>query len=295
MPLLSDVLVAGGIDGRGVDGRLGGLDRGRPHLAADGGGLVLGGAGSNRISLGGGSDAASGGNDADEIDGGEGADTLYGDDISELGDLALVDRLPTAGGNDRLAGGGGGDKLFGMLGDDVLSGGEGDDTLDGGRGPMIGVSRLLADSTRPPDAVVELARGSTLICFTDGLTDAFEKLAGTDPTKDDSDADGFTDGHEAVVTHTDPLAADTDDDGAGPRRDVAHRTPGDRHRPPPVGHPQFVLIDAEGATACMERQRQPRGDDDHQGRQGVRHEHQQHGGAREQQHHDRSEAARVPA
>lgn len=47
-------------------------------------------------------------------------------------------------------------------------------TLDDGRGPMIGVSGLLpAGSRRPPDASVELVRGSTLICFTDGLVDAF--------------------------------------------------------------------------------------------------------------------------
>jgi hypothetical protein len=43
--LLSDVLVAGGVDRRSVDRRLGGLDRARPHLAADGGGLVLRGSG----------------------------------------------------------------------------------------------------------------------------------------------------------------------------------------------------------------------------------------------------------
>src|ERR687892_1795585 len=41
----ADVLVAGGVDGRGVDRRLRRLDRGRSKLAADGGGLILGGAG----------------------------------------------------------------------------------------------------------------------------------------------------------------------------------------------------------------------------------------------------------
>ncbi len=46
----------------------------------------------------------------------------------------------------------------------------------------------------------------------DGLTDAFEKLAGTDPNKIDSDGDGLSDGQEAAVLHTDPLAADTDGD-----------------------------------------------------------------------------------
>jgi serine phosphatase RsbU (regulator of sigma subunit) len=47
-------------------------------------------------------------------------------------------------------------------------------TLDDGRGPMIGVSRLMPEgATRPTDASVELARGSVLVCFTDGLLDAF--------------------------------------------------------------------------------------------------------------------------
>src|SRR5918996_2355771 len=41
----ADVLVAGGVDRRGVDRGLRRLDRGWPYLAADGGGLVLGGSG----------------------------------------------------------------------------------------------------------------------------------------------------------------------------------------------------------------------------------------------------------
>ena len=46
--------------------------------------------------------------------------------------------------------------------------------LDGGHGTMLGVSRLLSHgSSRPPDAEVALARGSTLVCFTDGLIDAY--------------------------------------------------------------------------------------------------------------------------
>jgi hypothetical protein len=53
------------------------------------------------------------------------------------------------------------------------------------------------------------------------LTDAFEKLAGTDPGKADTDGDGLSDGHEAVVTHTDPLAADTDDDGVGDAQEIS--------------------------------------------------------------------------
>ncbi len=46
--------------------------------------------------------------------------------------------------------------------------------LEDGRGPMIGISRLLPEGAdRPRDAHIDLAPGSTLICFTDGLTDGF--------------------------------------------------------------------------------------------------------------------------
>lgn len=47
----------------------------------------------------------------------------------------------------------------------------------------------------------------------DGLADADEKKAGTDPLKADTDADGLTDRQEVVVYHTNPLNADTDNDG----------------------------------------------------------------------------------
>lgn len=47
----------------------------------------------------------------------------------------------------------------------------------------------------------------------DGLTDAFEKLAGTSLTEADTDRDGLSDGYEALTSKTDPLAADTDRDG----------------------------------------------------------------------------------
>ena len=55
----------------------------------------------------------------------------------------------------------------------------------------------------------------------DGLTDAFEKLAGTDPGKADTDGDGLSDGYEAVVSHTDPLAADTDSDGVSDAQELS--------------------------------------------------------------------------
>ncbi|TDO47287.1 transglycosylase-like protein with SLT domain [Kribbella sp. VKM Ac-2527] len=55
--------------------------------------------------------------------------------------------------------------------------------------------------TAPPDA------------DKDGLTDAFEKLAGMNPASADTDQDGLPDAFEAIKSHTDPLLADTDKDG----------------------------------------------------------------------------------
>ena len=46
----------------------------------------------------------------------------------------------------------------------------------------------------------------------DGLSDAFERLAGTKRNDADSDDDGLSDGEEAAVHHTDPRSADTDND-----------------------------------------------------------------------------------
>ncbi len=45
-------------------------------------------------------------------------------------------------------------------------------TLEDARGAMLGVRHLMPDPSRPTDAVVELPRGSVLVCFTDGLTDS---------------------------------------------------------------------------------------------------------------------------
>ncbi|MFT4164624.1 MAG: NlpC/P60 family protein [Microlunatus sp.] len=58
----------------------------------------------------------------------------------------------------------------------------------------------------------------------DGLTDAFEKLAGTDPNKVDSDGDGLSDGREAAILHTDPLKADTDKDGFSDAQELSMGT-----------------------------------------------------------------------
>jgi len=47
----------------------------------------------------------------------------------------------------------------------------------------------------------------------DGLTDAEEKIAGTNPNVVDTDGDGLSDYEEVKIYHTNPLNADTDGDG----------------------------------------------------------------------------------
>lgn len=47
----------------------------------------------------------------------------------------------------------------------------------------------------------------------DGISDAQEKILGTDPAEADTDHDGLSDKQEIDIYHTDPLAADTDHDG----------------------------------------------------------------------------------
>lgn len=47
----------------------------------------------------------------------------------------------------------------------------------------------------------------------DGLTDAEEKVLGTNPNNPDTDGDGLNDGEEATVYKTNPLNPDTDGDG----------------------------------------------------------------------------------
>ncbi|HVK36752.1 MAG TPA: hypothetical protein VM428_13950, partial [Microlunatus sp.] len=69
----------------------------------------------------------------------------------------------------------------------------------------------------PPPPAVPAQRDTD----NDGLTDEFERLAGTDPTKVDSDADGLSDAYEAMVSHTDPLLADTDHDSIADATEVA--------------------------------------------------------------------------
>lgn len=54
---------------------------------------------------------------------------------------------------------------------------------------------------------------STLDSDNDGLTDAEEKIYGTNPNATDTDNDGLSDYEEVKIYHTDPLNPDTDGDG----------------------------------------------------------------------------------
>jgi hypothetical protein len=58
----------------------------------------------------------------------------------------------------------------------------------------------------------------------DGLTNAAELEAGTDPSLADTDEDGLTDGEETAETGTSPLSADTDSDGVLDGDEVAQGT-----------------------------------------------------------------------
>ena len=54
----------------------------------------------------------------------------------------------------------------------------------------------------------------------DGLLDTDEYLAGTNPTKADTDGDGLTDAEEVKTHGTNPLSADSDGDGLGDKEEI---------------------------------------------------------------------------
>lgn len=83
----------------------------------------------------------------------------------------------------------------------------------GGNGQHEVMEKALATGGSDP---YEIAAGGQLVQDSDtdhdGLTDAFEKLAGTSARLADTDSDGLTDAYEAMISHTDPLSADSDGD-----------------------------------------------------------------------------------
>ena len=82
----------------------------------------------------------------------------------------------------------------------------------------------------------------------DGMTDAFERLAGMNPEAADTDKDGLTDAYEAIKSHTDPLSMDTDRDGRSDPFEIAAGT--DPGRIPGIagvaGQGQFAELIRDG-------------------------------------------------
>lgn len=56
----------------------------------------------------------------------------------------------------------------------------------------------------------------------DGLTDVFERLALSDPSRPDTDGDGLFDGYEITTSRTDPLLVDSDLDGFTDAAELRH-------------------------------------------------------------------------
>ncbi len=169
------------------------LDGGNGDDSIDGGNdsdVLQGGAGSDSVVGGSGTDVIDGGPGADNLAGGDGADTTYG-----------------GFGNDTVASGRGDDALYGGPGDDTLDGASGKNTCDGGTG-----ANTFASCSRSLDPAGPDPEGEWFDTDTDGLIDAIELRANTDPLAADTDGDGLADGAE-LLTVTDPLKADTDGNG----------------------------------------------------------------------------------
>ena len=77
----------------------------------------------------------------------------------------------------------------------------------------------------------------------DGLTDEFERMAGTDAHQFDTDHDGLSDGYESMVSRTSALLADTDHDGLTDSTEVSIGT-----------NPLDVDTDHDGLTDPLEVQ-----------------------------------------
>lgn len=98
------------------------------------------------------------------------------------------------------------------------------DKIDTGQplDPQVGADTdVSADTVDPPATPAPPVQQDT---DADGLTDEFERLAGTKIDVADTDADGLSDGYEGVISRTDPLKADTDADGTPDAVEVAQGT-----------------------------------------------------------------------
>ncbi|MFZ5475168.1 MAG: thrombospondin type 3 repeat-containing protein, partial [Myxococcota bacterium] len=91
-----------------------------------------------------------------------------------------------------------------------------EDTDGGGTGDGVETEVDGTDPTDPADDVEHVVDTDS-----DGLTDEEEAALGTDPLDADTDDDGLDDGTEVDDTDTDPLDADTDDDGLDDGTEIA--------------------------------------------------------------------------
>jgi cell wall-associated NlpC family hydrolase len=131
-----------------------------------------------------------------------------------------TDRMAGATGTNGANGNNVANGTNGANGTNVANGTNGVGSLNGGNGQASTAAAYQIDLGQP---VARLPGAGEVDVDSDhdGLTDAFEKLAGTDPGKADSDGDGLSDGYEALVSHTDPLAADTDSDGVSDAQELS--------------------------------------------------------------------------
>jgi Bacterial TSP3 repeat len=105
--------------------------------------------------------------------------------------------------------------------------------LEAGATPVPG-RRVIESPGTPTPKAAEVLPAATAIATQraadradddkDGLTNAEEDAAGTDPNLADTDEDGLTDGEETTDVGTSPLSADTDGDGVLDGDEVAQGT-----------------------------------------------------------------------
>lgn|GEM_PF-1349975 len=139
-----------------------------------------------------------------------------------------------------------------------ISDGSGGSPTDDGQPPDVDTFSIDSPTplAEPPADVLPGVHGNDPDHDHDGLTDAFEKLVGSDPRLADTDHDGISDGREAMITHTDPLSADTDHDHISDAQELATGT--DPGRIPGVGG-------VGGTGRLAENVRLPHPDSDHDG------------------------------
>lgn len=105
--------------------------------------------------------------------------------------------------------------------------------LEAGATPVPGGRVIESPGTPTPEAAEVLPAATATAAQSaadradddnDGLTNAEEEEAGTDPNLADTDEDGLTDGEESAEIGTSPLSADTDSDGVLDGDEVAQGT-----------------------------------------------------------------------